>query len=122
MRGKALQIKNDGAAAFRIAAEMSADGMTTVRLDMWVANARPGASLVLGQGIYAGAAMSPEVRKRVMALAEAGLVHPVQKRVKADGGGFFYMVQRGARRVPVEFPLLPWVPRVQRVTVVGGRT
>jgi hypothetical protein len=95
--------------------------LTLARLDAWVAAAKPGASLMLGIGAHAQQAMSRAVQERVVALAEAGLVHPVQRRCAGEARMLAYQIQRSSRRLPVIWPKLhAFAPRV--VPIGPGRT
>jgi hypothetical protein len=76
--------------------------LTVPLLDQWVASAASGASLIYGQGYWAEAAAGEQVAHRVMELAEAELVHPVQRR--RGPGCFDYIIQRGQRGLPKGWP------------------
>jgi len=85
---------------------------TVARFDEWVSSARtrPGARVLYGCGLHASTACAPGVARRMMAMAEAGLVQLFQpRRRRADGDTlhpFDYIAIRTTKPVPPGFPKL----------------
>lgn len=102
--------------------------VTVARVDDWVSRAQPGACLLYGMGVAVAEAAGPGVAERLRALAGAGLVFLVQKRVtRADGSircPFDYLARRSGVAVPPKWPDLPPVaaaPKKVLTTKVAGR-
>ena len=73
--------------------------MTVARLHQWIAEARPNARLIYGEGTQLHEACSAEVKRAVMALADKGWLTPHFQRCRPPHGDGLarYLVQRTAR-------------------------